>query len=46
MRLWDDEVVGSSGCMILKYKVTILLTFQSRFSAVFFEFPGIESLWH
>jgi len=21
MGLWDDEVVGSCGCMILKYKV-------------------------
>jgi len=36
--MYDTQVQGS--------EVTILLTFQSRFSAVFIEFLGVECLWH
>jgi len=36
--MYDIQVQGS--------EVTILLTFQSSFSAAFIGFPGVESLWH
>jgi len=36
--MYDTKVQG--------FKVTILLTLYSRFSAVFIGFLGVESLWH